>query len=317
MRAARKKVAIVALGGNALIRPGERGEFRQQIRHVRESVVHLPLLLRLGYNLVVTHGNGPTVGHLLLQNEMARDTVPPMPLDVCDADSEGGIGYLTQQALVNELFARAGGGQVVSLITQVVVDPKDSAFTRPTKPVGPYYSAEEAERLRHVKGWVVEEDAGRGFRRMVASPRPLEVVEEKAVRILLRNGVVVVAAGGGGIPVVRRPDGRFEGVEAVIDKDLASALLARRLGASLLVILTAEEFVYRHFGRKEQEAMPLLDTATARELLEAGEFPPGSMEPKIRAAVEFLERGEGEVIITLPERLAAALNGDTGTRIVP
>ena len=317
MRTGRKKVAVAALGGNALIRPGERGEIRQQMRHVRESVVHLPLLLQQGYNLVVTHGNGPTVGRLLLQNEMARDTVPPMPLDVCDADSEGGIGYLTQQALVNELFARRAGGQVVSLITQVVVDGEDPAFSRPTKPVGPYYSAEEAERLRRAKGWVVEEDAGRGFRRLVPSPRPLEVVEEKAVRILLRHGVVVVAAGGGGIPVVRRPDGRLEGVEAVIDKDLASALLAWRLGASLLVILTAEEFVYRHFGRKDQEPIPLLEAGAARELLEAGEFPPGSMEPKIRAAVEFLERGGREVLITLPERLAAALKGDTGTRIVP
>jgi carbamate kinase len=317
MMSGREKVAVAALGGNALIRPGERGEFRQQIQHIRESVAHLPLLLKSGYGLVVTHGNGPTVGHLLLQNEMARDLVPPMPLDVCDADSEGGIGYLTQQALVNELHERTGHGQVVSLITQVVVDPQDPAFIRPSKPVGPYYSAEEAERLRLAKGWQVMEDAGRGFRRVVPSPRPLEIVEEEAIRILLRHGVVVVAAGGGGIPVMRKPNGSLEGVEAVIDKDLASALLACRLEAALLVILTGEEFVYRHFHREGQKALPVIEAAAAREFLKAGEFPQGSMEPKIRAAVEFLEGGGQEVIVTLPEKLDAALKGETGTRIVP
>lgn len=315
--AADRPIAVVALGGNALIRQGERGEVAEQLRHIRESVVHLPLLLEKGYALVITHGNGPVVGQLLLQNEAARETVPPMPLDVCDADSEGSIGYLTQQTLVNVLRGRCGGRPVVSLITQVVVDPADPAFDKPSKPVGPFYGAGEADGLRRVKGWAVVEDAGRGFRRVVPSPRPLQVVEEDAIRILLEHGVVVIAAGGGGIPVMRAESGELHGVEAVIDKDRVSALLAGRLGARLLVILTAVDCVYRRFGRPDQEPLRRIDIATARRLLQDGEFPPGSMGPKIEAAIDFLAAGGEEVLITLPENLAEAIEGRTGTRIVP
>jgi carbamate kinase len=309
-------IAVVALGGNALIRQGERGEVREQLRHIRESVLHLPLLLAKGYALVITHGNGPIVGQLLLQNEAAREVVPSMPLDVCDADSEGSIGYLTQQTLVNVLRGQRGERPVVSLITQIVVDPADPAFTRPTKPVGPFYAEAEAERLRREKGWAVVADAGRGFRRVVPSPRPLRVVEEDAIRILLEHGVVVIAAGGGGVPVRQTEAGELLGVEAVIDKDHASSLLARGLGARLLVILTAVDFVYRRFGRPDQEPLPRMDVAMARRLLEEGEFPPGSMGPKIEAAIEFLEGGGEEVLINLPENLADALEGRTGTVIV-
>jgi carbamate kinase len=310
-------IAVVALGGNALIRQGEKGEVEEQLRHIRESVLHLPLLLAKGYALVITHGNGPVVGQLLLQNEAARETVPSMPLDVCDADSEGSIGYLTQQTLVNVLRGQRGKRPVVSLITQIVVDPADPAFSRPTKPVGPFYTEVEAEELRRTKGWTVVADAGRGFRRVVPSPRPLQVVEEDAIRILLEHGVVVIAAGGGGVPVRRTETGELLGVEAVIDKDHASSLLARGLGARLLVILTAVDFVYRRFGRPDREPLPRLDVAMARRLLEEGEFAPGSMGPKIEAAIEFLEAGGEEVLITLPENLADALEGKTGTRIVP
>jgi carbamate kinase len=310
-------IAMVALGGNALIRQGEKGEVEEQLRHIRESVLHLPLLLAKGYALVITHGNGPVVGQLLLQNEAARETVPSMPLDVCDADSEGSIGYLTQQTLVNVLRGQGGKRPVVSLITQVVVDPADPAFTRPTKPVGPFYTEVEAERLRRTKGWTVVADAGRGYRRVVPSPHPLQVVEEDAIRILLEHGVVVIAAGGGGVPVRLTETGELLGVEAVIDKDRASALLARGLGARLLVILTAVDFVYRRFGRPDREPLPRLDVAQARRLLAEGEFAPGSMGPKIEAAIEFLEGGGEEVLITLPENLADALEGKTGTRIVP
>jgi carbamate kinase len=310
-------IAMVALGGNALIRQGEKGEVEEQLRHIRESVLHLPLLLAKGYALVITHGNGPVVGQLLLQNEAARETVPSMPLDVCDADSEGSIGYLTQQTLVNVLRGQGGKRPVVSLITQVVVDPADPAFTRPTKPVGPFYTEVEAERLRRTKGWTVVADAGRGYRRVVPSPHPLQVVEEDAIRILLEHGVVVIAAGGGGVPVRQTETGELLGVEAVIDKDRASALLARGLGARLLVILTAVDFVYRRFGRPDREPLPRLDVAQARRLLAEGEFAPGSMGPKIEAAIEFLEGGGEEVLITLPENLADALEGKTGTRIVP
>lgn len=309
-------IAVVALGGNALIRQGERGEVAEQLGHIRESVMHLPLLLAKGYALVITHGNGPVVGQLLLQNEAARATVPSMPLDVCDADSEGSIGYLTQQTLANVLRGRNGERSVVSLITQVVVDPEDPAFGLPTKPVGPFYAEAEAAELRRTRGWTVMADAGRGYRRVVPSPRPLRVVEEEAIRILLEHGVVVIAVGGGGVPVRQTESGELLGVEAVIDKDHASALLGRRLGAQLLVILTAVEYVYRHFGRPDQEPLPRLDVSQARQLLREGEFAPGSMGPKIEAAIDFLEGGGKEVLITLPENLADALEGKTGTRIV-
>lgn len=312
---ARAPIAVVALGGNALVRRGERGEIRQQRHHVRESVCYLPLLLQRGYALVVTHGNGPAVGHLLLQGEAARDEVPPLPLDVCDADTEGGIGYLIQQTLGNVLEEGGLARKVVSIITQVLVDPEDPAFGVPSKPVGPFYSGSEARRLRESRGWTVEEDAGRGYRRMVASPRPIEIVEAGAIDLLVRHGTVVIAAGGGGIPVRRDNDGALRGIEAVIDKDRSSALLARRLGAKLLVILTAEESVYRNFGRPEQERIPSMDVARARELLKAGLFPEGSMGPKIEAAIDFLEGGGQTVIITLPESLPAALEGKVGTRI--
>lgn len=310
-------IAVVALGGNALIRQGEKGEVDEQLRHIRESVLHLPLLLAKGYALVITHGNGPVVGQLLLQNEAARERVPSMPLDVCDADSEGSIGYLTQQTLVNVLRGQHGERPVVSLITQVVVDPADPAFTLPTKPVGPFYTEAEADELRRTKGWTVVADAGRGYRRVVPSPRPLQVIEEEAIRILLEHGVVVIAAGGGGVPVRQTETGELLGVEAVIDKDRASALLARGLGARLLVILTAVDFVYRRFGWPDREPLPRLEVAMARRLLEDGEFEPGSMGPKIEAAIEFLESGGKEVLITLPENLADALEGKTGTRILP
>lgn len=317
MTGKKKPVAVVALGGNALIREGESGRVEEQMRHIREATAHLPALLEKGYNLLITHGNGPIVGHLLLQNEAAKGTVPPMPLDVCDADSEGSIGYLTQQTLANRLRGIGGGRPAVSLITQIVVDRNDPAFARPTKPVGPFYTHQEAEALRRRTGWAMMEDAGRGFRRVVPSPRPLEVVEQEAIRILLEHGVIVIAAGGGGIPVVREENGVLVGIEAVIDKDLATSLLARTLGAEALIILTAVEHVYRGFGRPEQSPLARLTAGEARELQQAGEFPPGSMGPKIEAALEFLAGGGREVLITLPEALADALEGRTGTRIVP
>lgn len=309
-------MAVVALGGNALIRQGERGEIAEQLEHIRESVQHLPLLLDKGYALVITHGNGPVVGQLLLQNEAARKSVPRMPLDVCDADSEGSIGYLTQQTLYNVLRGRNGEQPVVSLITQVVVNPADPAFSNPTKPVGPFYTETEAVELRRTRRWTVMDDAGRGFRRVVPSPLPLRVIEEESIRILLDHGVVVIAAGGGGIPVMLTETGELQGVEAVIDKDRASALLAKRLGAQRLIILTAVDYVYRQFGRPDRQPLPRMAVAMAKKLLKEGEFPAGSMGPKIEAAIDFLEGGGEEVLITLPENLAEALAGKTGTRII-
>lgn len=310
-------LAVIALGGNALIREGERGEIATQKDHIAESVMHLPKLLSQGYRLLITHGNGPAVGQLLLQNEAAKGEVPRLSLDLCDADSEGGIGYLFQQALVNELADRGDLRPVVTLVTQIVVDPNDPAFKRPEKPIGPFYGSEEAEELSRVKGWEMRQDAGRGFRRVVPSPRPVGVVEERAIRILLDNGAVVVAGGGGGIPVIMNVHGRLEGSEAVIDKDRTASLMARRFGARLLVILTAVEHVCRNYGKSDEAPVEFLTVLEAKRLVRAGEFPPGSMGPKIEAAIEFLEAGGEEVIITLPERLDQALEGRGGTRILP
>lgn len=313
----KNSVTVVALGGNALIRQGERGEIEQQRQHIREAIEPLPLLLGEGIDLLITHGNGPVVGNLLLQNEAGREVVPEAPLDVCDADSEGSIGYLVQQELTNRLSRLGDRRNVVSVITQVLVDAADPGFQHPVKPVGPFYGREEADALRNERGWTVREDAGRGFRRMVASPVPREIIELDAIRLLLTHGVVVIAAGGGGIPVVRDQAGNLRGVEAVIDKDRSSALLARTLKADRLIFLTAVDCVYRRFGLPGQEALPVLSIAQAIQLQKNGEFAEGSMGPKIQSSTEYLLAGGQEVLITSPESLPSALKGKSGTRIIP
>lgn len=272
-------------------------------------------LIEEGVQVVLSHGNGPIVGNILIRNEAVRDQIPPMPLDVCGADSQGGIGYMMQQALQNELRARGVDRTVVTVVTQVVVDERDPAFRRPTKPIGPFYTQERARLLAKEKGWTVTEDAGRGWRRVVPSPRPLEVVEIAAIRRLVQDRAVVIAAGGGGIPVSRQWDGSFHGVEAVIDKDLASSLLARLLGLEALCIVTGVERVALHFGKPDQKDIPC---ATAEELSRyaaEGHFPAGSMGPKIQAAIEFVRGGGSEVVITSPARLRESLEGNGGTRI--
>jgi carbamate kinase len=310
-------LTVLALGGNALIRQGEKGEIEQQRRHIREALEQLPALLDNQGLLLITHGNGPVVGNLLLQNEAAREIVPPVPLDVCDADSEGSIGYMIQQEMVNRLRGLEENRPVVSVITQVVVDAADPGFVHPTKPVGPFYTRQEAEILRRARGWTIFEDAGRGYRRVVPSPRPLEVIESEPIRLLLRHGVVVIAGGGGGIPVIRNEDGMLRGVEAVVDKDLTTALLAKSLRARRMVFLTAVDCVYRHFGRSDQEPLSCLSIPEVRHFQQMGEFPPGSMGPKIEAALDFLETGGQEVLITSPECLTDALGGKAGTCIIP
>jgi carbamate kinase len=255
------------------------------------------------------------VGNILIRNEAARDQIPPMPLDVCGADSQGGIGYMMQQALDNELKRLGIQRPVTTIVTQVVVDERDPAFRRPTKPIGPFYPQERARILAKEKGWTVTEDAGRGWRRVVASPKPLEVVEIAAIRKLVEDGAIVIAAGGGGIPVSRQWDGTLHGVEAVIDKDLASSLLARLLGCEMLCIITGVDRVALHYGKPEQRD---LACATAEELSEyaaAGHFPAGSMGPKVQAAIEFVRGGGREVVITSPSKLMEALEGATGTRV--
>jgi carbamate kinase len=306
---------VLALGGNALIRAGDQGTLEEQHRRISQAMAHTADLVAAGFASVITHGNGPMVGNLLLQMECARAIVPAMPLFISDADTEGSLGYLIQQCLVNELQRRGQKRRVVTVVTQVVVAGDDPAFQAPDKPIGPFYSAAEAERLKAEQGWQLLEDAGRGWRRVVPSPRPLTIIEQDIISYLLKGGIIVIAAGGGGVPVIRRPDGDLMGVEAVIDKDRASAVLAREIAADLLIFLTAVEYVYLDYRQPGQRALTTLNCAAAEKYLQEGHFPAGSMGPKMESAIDFLSQGGQRVLITQPETLAAALEGRTGTHI--
>ncbi len=311
-----KPIAVIAIGGNSLSRPGELGTFDDQQRNARVTCEGVADVLAAGYRVVLTHGNGPQVGRALLRAELAQPELPPVRLDECDAETEGETGYLLQQTLHNALATRGRRVTVVSFLTQVVVDPDDPAFCNPTKPIGPFYRFEEGLERRQKLGWTMVEDSGRGWRRVVPSPEPLEIVELQAIRACLGASVVVIAAGGGGIPVVRR-HGRLEGIEAVIDKDRSSAVLAKALRAELLLFSTSVDWVAWHYGRADQRSLEHLSWEQAQGYLEAGEFPPGSMGPKIEAALEFLRAGGHRVIITSPEKIGAALRGEAGTEILP
>jgi carbamate kinase len=311
----RPRSVLITLGGNAILPARGTGTFEEQCAITRVTMQPIARMVEEGTEIVLSHGNGPIVGNILIRNEAVRDQIPPMPLDVCGADSQGGIGYMMQNLLQNELRRAGLERPVVTLVTQVVVDERDPAFRRPTKPIGPFYTEERARRLEREKGWTVVEDAGRGYRRVVPSPRPLEIVEIEAIRRLLKAGAIVIAAGGGGIPVTREWDRSLHGVEAVIDKDLASSLLARMLGFETMVIITRVEKVALDYKKPGQRD---LDRATADELsryLEEGHFPSGSMGPKIQAAIEFIRGGGSRVIITAPERLPEAMAGKTGTHV--
>jgi carbamate kinase len=306
---------VVTLGGNALLPGNSRGTIEEQIAISRIAMQGVADLVASGTPVVLSHGNGPIVGNIVIRNEAARDLIPPMPLDVCGADSQGGIGYMLQQVLGNALQERGVDKTVVSLVTQCVVDPRDPAFARPTKPIGPFFPRGTAESITRRMGWTMTEDSGRGFRRVVPSPKPVEIVEWEAIERLVHGGVVVIAAGGGGVPVVRE-GGAMRGVEAVIDKDHAAAVLARQLKAERLAILTAVSEVALDFGKPTQRGLARLTPAEARAHLAAGQFPPGSMGPKMEAAIAFVEGGGAESIITSPESLRAAIEGRAGTRIV-
>ena len=307
---------VITLGGNAILPASGSGTIREQREVATRAMSGVAELIVAGESVVVSHGNGPIVGNIVERNEAARHLIPVMPLDVCGADSQGGIGYLLQQVLGNELRARGNRATVVSLVTQCVVAGNDPAFANPTKPIGPYFTAEEAQKRRQEKGWTFREDAKRGFRRVVPSPAAQEIVEWEAIRMLVAAGAVVIAAGGGGVPVVRDPDGRLRGVEAVIDKDQAAGVLARQLGASRLIALTAVARVAWDFGKPTQRDLESLTLAEARRGLAEGQFPPGSMGPKIAAGIDFVSAGGAEALVTSPENLAAALAGREGTRIV-
>jgi carbamate kinase len=310
-------LVVIAIGGNSLIKDAEHMTVFDQYKACGETSEHIAGVVEEGYRVVVTHGNGPQVGFILLRSEMAREVLHEVPLDTCGADTQGAIGYQISQTLDNELRRRGIRRTVVAVVTQVVVDRDDPGLQDPTKPIGPFYPEQSARLHQQTEGWVMREDAGRGWRRLVASPKPLEIIEEPAIRALLEREILVVAAGGGGIPVIRKSDGSLEGVGAVIDKDRTSSLLAKNLGAQRLIISTAVDKVAIHFGRPDQLDIDRMTVAEARKLLGEGEFAAGSMKPKIEAAVDFLEHGGQEVVITQPHLLEEAIRGRTGTHIVP
>lgn len=310
-----RPLAVVAFGGNALLRPEDSGESRTQLDRAREAVRQLLPILNRGYELIVVHGNGPQVGNLLLQAELAAERVPPQSLDVCVAETQGSMGFLLELAFDNELKAAGFRKRVVTLVTQVEVDAADPAFLEPSKPIGPFFSKERAEAMEKAAGWTMIEDSGRGWRKVVASPKPLAVRNVDVVSSLINRGYIVIAAGGGGVPVVMPDQGELRGVEAVIDKDYAASMLAASLAADLFVILTGVERVSRDFGKSTEAPLARLDVASARALLAEGQFPPGSMGPKIDAAIRFVEAGGREVLITRAESLPSALEGETGTVI--
>jgi carbamate kinase len=313
------RTALVAIGGNSLIADRNRPDVPHQWDAVRETCRRLADMVQDGWELVITHGNGPQFGYILRRNELAAPAVHTTPLDLIVADTQGSIGYMLQQALSNELHSRGIEKLVVAVITQVLVDENDPAFTHPTKPIGGFMREPEARQFEG-EGWQVIEDAGRGWRRVIASPRPLRIIEEEVVRSLVSSGVIVIAAGGGGIPVVQNPQGELrelKGVYAVIDKDWASGLLACQLDIDLFIISTGVEKVAIHFNTPQQQDLDRVTAAQLNQFLEEGHFAPGSMRPKVEAILQFLEKTGNRALVTDPANLARALRRDTGTWIEP
>ena len=305
---------VVALGGNAILPATTPGTIREQISITLSAMEQVVTLLESDRRIILTHGNGPIVGNIVIRNEAASDTIPPMPLDVCGADSQGGIGYMVQQALGNVARRRHLRREVATIVTQVVVDDSDPAFQNPTKPIGPYYTKHEAAALEKTRGWAMALDSRGGYRRVVASPAPREVIELDTIERLVKDGTVVIAAGGGGIPVARVGD-ELQGREAVIDKDLTSALIGERLGATRLIILTDIDAVYRGFGTASARPIHRATASELAALTEEGEFPRGSMGAKIDAILRFLRGGGSEAVVCRPGDITDALDGRTGTTI--
>lgn len=305
------------MGGHAFIREGEEGSYEEQSRNARAICEQLMILVERGYNIVITHGNGPQVGTLLLRDEMTRGDLPTYPLDVLVAQTEGSLGYLLQRALLNEFRKRDVRRYVVTMVTQVLVDRDDKAFQNPTKPVGPFMTEEAAQRRSEEYGWDIVEDAGRGWRRVVPSPKPQKVIQRHMVREAARAGHVVIAGGGGGIPISKSPENDdYVGVEAVIDKDLTSSVLAADVRAELLIILTAVDGVYLDYGGPKEKRLGAVTLAECQRYIEEGHFPPGSMGPKVEAIYEFLRAGGRRGLITSAERLRDALDGVAGTHFI-
>jgi len=314
------KIAVLAIGGNSLIKDKEHESAADEYKTICETAIHIAGMVEQGYEVAITHGNGPQVGFSLRRAELAYHTLgmPFVPLARCGAHTQGGIGYEIQQALDNEFRNRGIDKKAVAVVTQVIVDPGDPSFTSPSKPIGTFYTKEEVDKFgREHPRRVYAEDAGRGYRRVVASPMPIEIVERNAIKVLIQGGFVVIGVGGGGIPVVRNEEGGLEGVAAVVDKDRASSLLASEIGADLFVISTAVEKAYINFGKTNQKALDRITVAEAREYIKQEQFAKGSMLPKIQSIVRFLEAGGKEAIITNPESIESALKGEAGTHVVP
>ncbi len=311
-----RKLAVVAFGGNALLRPEDRGTQEEQVARARQAARWLAEIVRHDYRLIVVHGNGPQVGNILVQAEEASTKIPPQSLDVAVAQTEGSIGFMLQQALRNRLESIGLSGEVATVLTEVQVDPKDAAFKKPTKPIGPFFTRYRAEALESDLGWTMREDSGRGWRHVVPSPRPLTILNLETIRRMTDVAAVVIAAGGGGIPVVKGRDGQWRGVEAVIDKDFSSSLLASELEADLFIILTGVQRVALDWGKPSERNVEKMTVAEAEKHLAAGQFPAGSMGPKIEAAVQFVRKTGRDVLITDVEVLHEALKGKNGTLIV-
>lgn len=311
------KLAVVAVGGNSLITDKDHQTVADQYDAAARTMVHIADMVEAGYRVVITHGNGPQVGFILLRSEIARNQIHPVPLDSCGADTQGAIGYNFQMALGNEFKKRGIEKPVVTVVTQVLVDKDDESFAKPSKPIGQFYSEAEAKERMAKDNWDMVEDAGRGWRRVVASPLPLEIIEEGAIKALAERGYMVVAVGGGGIPVIKDEAGMLKGTAAVIDKDFASALLASNIGADVFVISTAVEKACLNFGKPEQKELDKVTVAELEKYCEEGHFKPGSMLPKCQAIIKFLKAGGKHAIITNPENLAKAVKGEAGTHIYP
>ena len=310
------KFAVLAIGGNSLVRDKDHISLECQYEAVKETCGYIADLIEEGLSLVITHGNGPQVGFIYRRGELSRHELPLIPLDICGADTQGAIGYMIQKALLNEFRRRRIVKKVNTVVTQTVVDRDDPSFQKPTKPIGSFMTPDEALTNRREFGWQVMEDAGRGFRRVVPSPFPREIIELDAIKSLVDRGHIVIAAGGGGVPVVRNEEGDLQGVEAVIDKDLASSLLARNLGADTFIISTAVDAAYLDFGKDNQRSIRHATVSETKQYLAEGHFKPGSMMPKIEAIVQFLEGGGRKAMIASPQNLLETMKGSSGTTII-
>lgn len=311
----KQKRIVIAIGGNAITRSHERGTVEEQLRNIKECCEIIADLADRGYQVILTHGNGPQVGNIVLQNDIAKHQVPESPLDICDAETQGSLGYLLTRGLRNALKKHGNPTEIATILTEIRVDPADPAFLEPTKFIGPFFSKEEAEAITKEKGYLMKEDSGRGYRRVVPSPAPIELMESTAISALLDKGFILITGGGGGIPVIRKND-ELQGIEAVIDKDFTSALIAEQVAADLLIIITGVAQAAIHFGKPDMQLLDRITVSECRRYLDEGEFPPGSMGPKMQAAIQFASSG-GSTVITSLSHLESALEENDGTWIIP